>query len=79
MPAGPAKSFDEALRTALDFLSNPWNLWASGQLEHRRTVLKLVFVERLNYVRDNGFRTANLSLPAASSGRTARPAACRSR
>ena len=59
----PASRFDDALRTALDFLANPWNLWGTGRLEDRRTVLKLVFAERLRYTRKEGFRTANLSLP----------------
>jgi hypothetical protein len=31
--------------------------------EDRRTVLKRVFAERLRYGRENGFRTADLSLP----------------
>ena len=59
----PASSFNDTLRTAIDFLANPWNLWNSNRLEDRRTVLKLTFVERLQYVRNEGFRTANLSLP----------------
>jgi site-specific DNA recombinase len=59
----PLKSFDETLRTALDFLASPWNLWASGQLENRRAVLKLAFADRLVYVRNEGLRTPNLSLP----------------
>ncbi len=57
------RGFDETLRTALEFLSNPWNLWGTGQLSDRRTVLKLAFAERLVYSRDDGFRTAQLSLP----------------
>ena len=59
----PKSSFDDTLRTALAFLSNPWNLWASERLEERRMVLKLSFADRLRYSRENGFRTANLSLP----------------
>ncbi|WP_371347239.1 hypothetical protein [Ancylobacter sp. IITR112] len=59
----PASSFDDTLRTALEFLSNPWNLWDSGRLEDRRAVLKLAFAERLRYMRKTGFRTADLSLP----------------
>ncbi len=59
----PASSFEDTLRTALDFLSNPWNLWASDRLEDRRTVLKLTFARRLEYDRGEGFRTADLSFP----------------
>lgn len=61
--ARPVSSFDATLRTALDFLSNPWNLWSSGRLEDRRAVLKLAFADRLRYTRKDGFRTAKLSLP----------------
>lgn len=43
----PLRSFDETLRTSLDFLANPWNLWASERVEHKKAVLKLVFVDQL--------------------------------
>src|SRR5690606_37916628 len=52
-----------ALRTSLDFLANPWNLWASERLEHNKAVLKLAFADRLAHVRDEGFRTPDLTLP----------------
>ena len=61
--ARPATKFDDALRTALGFLASPWNLWNTGRLEDRRTVLKLAFASRLQYTRNEGFRTAELSLP----------------
>ena len=56
-------SFDLRLRTALEFLANPWQLWKNGMLEDRRAVLKLTFADRLRYKRGEGFRTANLALP----------------
>ncbi len=59
----PLRSFDESLRTSLDFLSNPWKLWTSERLEDKRAVLKLTFGDRLAYVRNEGFRTPKLSLP----------------
>ena len=59
----PASSYEETVRTALDFLANPWNLWRSERFEERRTVLKLMFGERLRYARNEGFRTPNLTLP----------------
>jgi len=59
----PVRSFDETLRTAFDFLENPWKLWVSERLEDKRAVLKLAFADRLAYVRNQGFRTANLALP----------------
>jgi len=39
----PMRSFDSALRTALDFISSPHKLWSSGRLCDRHTVLKLAF------------------------------------
>jgi site-specific DNA recombinase len=59
----PLRSFDETLRTSLDFLANPCNLWASDRLEHKKAVLKLAFANRLIYVRNEGFRTPDLALP----------------
>src|SRR5262249_15410387 len=59
----PLSSFDDSLRTALDFLGKPQKHWASGQIDQRRIVLKLAFADRLAYVRNEGFRTANLALP----------------
>jgi hypothetical protein len=59
----PVRSFDETLRTSLDFLGNPQKLWASERLEDKRAVLKLTFADRLAYVRNEGFRTPILSFP----------------
>ncbi len=59
----PLQSFEESFRTPMTFLANPWKLWESGQLGARRTVLKLVFSDRLRYARNDGFRTPDFSLP----------------
>jgi site-specific DNA recombinase len=59
----PARSFDETVRTALRFLSNPCILWDCGTLEARRMTLRLAFVGPLVYTRNEGFRTAELSSP----------------
>lgn len=61
--AQPASSYEDTLRTSLAFLANPWNLWASGRLEDRRTVLKLAFARRLEYARNEGLRTPEMTLP----------------
>jgi site-specific DNA recombinase len=60
---GPKDDFESGFRTALEFLSNPFKLWTSDAIEDKRTVLKLVFQERLAYVRGKGFRTAQLAIP----------------
>ena len=59
----PLKSFDETFRTAMTFLGNPQKLWSSDRLEDKRAVLRLVFAEKLPYQRNEGFRTAQTSLP----------------
>ncbi|GAB4200713.1 MAG: hypothetical protein Tsb002_36960 [Wenzhouxiangellaceae bacterium] len=64
----PLRGFDETYRTAMAFLANPFKLWASRHLEHKRAVLKLVFSQRLTYVRGEGYRTAKTTLPFNSLG-----------
>ncbi len=59
----PLKGFGETYRTAFDFLANPCKLWHSERIEDRRAVLKLVFAEKLPYVRGEGYRTAEISMP----------------
>ena len=59
----PMASFRETYRTAFDFLANPCALWRSPNLEDRRAVLKLVFAEKLPYHRNEGYRTAETTLP----------------
>jgi site-specific DNA recombinase len=61
--AQPIRSFEQSLRTAITFLANPWKLWNSERIEYKRAVLKLAFNTNLQYVRNQGFRTAELSLP----------------
>lgn len=56
-------TFDEMFELAFNFLSNPWNLWASGQIMLRKTVLRLAFAERLAYHRDTGLRTPQVTEP----------------
>ena len=59
----PLAGFDESFRTAFDFLGNPQMLRRSEHLEHKRMVLRMAFTSRLAYVRNEGFRTADLTLP----------------
>jgi hypothetical protein len=51
------KGKPEKIELALKFLTNPWKLWTSNVMEHRRLVLKLAFAERLPYTRNEGYRT----------------------
>lgn len=59
----PQTTFEAVSRTALTFLANPWKLWASGSFQLQRTVLKLAFAGPLPHCRNQGRRTADLSLP----------------
>ena len=59
----PKKTFDETFRTAMEFLKNPYKLWVSGMLSDKRAVLKLAFAGNIEYVRNEGFRTANIATP----------------
>ena len=45
----PVRDFDVTVRTALDFLASPCNLWKSDRLEDKHAVLKLAFADRLSY------------------------------
>lgn len=59
----PFVSFDQAYRTALQFLENPLKVWSSGRIDDKRTCLKLIFGDRLQFIRNEGYRTADYSMP----------------
>ncbi|GAB4182347.1 MAG: hypothetical protein Tsb002_03500 [Wenzhouxiangellaceae bacterium] len=56
------RSYDESVRTVMDFLSNPYQLWATGRMQDRQTLLKLAFPKGLRYCRNEGLRTAGIPL-----------------
>lgn len=56
-------TFEETFKLAFAFLSNPSKLWASGNFEYRRLVLRLTFSDRLAYVPGEGFQTPRMALP----------------
>jgi site-specific DNA recombinase len=59
----PLRPYDDMYRTSLQFLENPHKIWALGRFEDKRAVLKLAFANRLTYVRNEGYRTPDLSMP----------------
>lgn len=61
-------SYEEQLEPALHMITNPWKLWASGNITLRRLVLKLAFADRLEYDRKTGARTPHLALPFKALG-----------
>ena len=56
-------TFEDMYRTAMQFLASPCKIWASDRLEHKRLVLKLTFPKRVQYCREEGYRTAEIALP----------------
>ena len=61
--AQPIRSFDDSLRTAPIFLAEPWKLWNSERIAHKRAALKLACTRKRQYARNEGFRTADFALP----------------
>ena len=62
----PLQPFEDSFRTTMTFLGTPCYLWSSDRLEDKRTVLRLVFANKLPYQRNEGFRTTKneeFSLP----------------
>ncbi|MEM7295434.1 MAG: hypothetical protein AAF330_02235 [Pseudomonadota bacterium] len=57
----PFGAFEEQLEPLILFLSNPLKLWETGSVFVRRTVMKLAFVDRIKYDRNQGPRTSELS------------------
>ena len=55
--------FGTALDVTFNFLKSPYTYWMKDDLKAKHLVLKLVFADRIIYDRENGFGTANLSLP----------------
>lgn len=65
----PMHSFNAALRTSINFIAKPHQLWSSGRLCDRRAVLKLAFPGGLQYHRNTGLRTTDTPLPFKVLGR----------
>ena len=57
----PRGAYRDNFQLALRLLSNPWKLWESERLEHKRMVLKLTFANRIAYCRKNGFSNPETS------------------
>ena len=57
------RPYSDMYRTALRFLANPHKLWASERYEERIAVKKLVLTDCITYVRNEGYRTIDFSLP----------------
>ena len=56
-------SYESSLGTVMDFIKNPYSIWANGDLDEKRLVLKLAFAKRIPYDKNKGFGTASMTLP----------------
>ena len=61
-------SFETATEKVFDFLSNPHQEWVNGNIHRKRLLLKIVFTEKIAYIKEIGFETANLSIPLRAFG-----------
>lgn len=59
----PRHSFRHTYRTACAFLINPCKLWNSGVFEQQRLLVRMVFPGRIEYCRNEGYRTAAIAEP----------------
>ena len=55
--ASTKSTLSEIIELLRGFLSNPWNIYETGSLEVRKTILKTAFQAPLAYDRQNGYRT----------------------
>ncbi len=56
-------SEETRLELSLGFLANPLKTWHSGDFILKRLLLKLAFIEPLEYCKEIGYRTPKISLP----------------
>ncbi len=56
-------SFETALEKVFEILKNPHTQWEKEDLSEKRLIFKIIFESKLAYDPQNGFGTAELSLP----------------
>lgn len=59
----PKGRLEDCIELALNFLSNPWNIYKNGDFAMRQTVLRLVFAEPLIYGQNGAYGTPEFSFP----------------
>ncbi len=58
----PLHSFEEMFELVMHFPSNHYKIWEKGNLHEKRLMLRMAFLERLAYQRNEGFRTPKTTL-----------------
>ena len=66
-------TFEELFELAFGFLPSPSKIWALGKLEYQKLVLRLAFVDRLEWCPEKGFRPPKATLPFKVLGEAMRP------
>ncbi len=66
-------NFNEALELVFNFLENPEYEWANGDFAQKQLVSKLVFTRPIEFNREDGFGTAEKSLPYSVSEKLNNP------
>ncbi len=61
--ATPHRSFEEMFELSMKFLSSPYDMWEKGDLEVKRTALRLVFSRPLIFSRETGVQTGETTFP----------------
>ena len=61
--ATPDHSFEEMFELSMRFLANPYEIWKKGDLEVKKTVLRLVFARPLTVSRKTGVQTGETTFP----------------
>ena len=59
----PDHSFDEMFKLSMQFLANPYIIWEKGDLEVKKTVLRLVFSHPMTVSRKTGIQTGKTTYP----------------
>jgi site-specific DNA recombinase len=59
----PRHTFEQMFELAMLFLTNPYEIWRSGNFQLRRILLRLAFLERPRYCRKDGCLNVKKSLP----------------
>ncbi|MGJ8534861.1 MAG: recombinase family protein [Alphaproteobacteria bacterium] len=62
-PGRTRHSFDTLFELSMRFLASPCKLWDSGRIDLQKMVLRMTFLEPVQYNRENGFLNCKTSLP----------------
>ena len=59
----PQRNFEEMFEPAVEILSRPWKVWENRDYRGKRTLLRMLFVQKGSYSFNSGLRAGELSFP----------------